>query len=354
LVEVGYDFFTICDRAYAPQALSLYRSLEAVSLEFRLRVFCIDEPTKDLFERLTLPKLIAVDIRDLEQHDPDLAEVRSDRTRAEYCWTAKASAGLYTFEREPDVELLTYVDSDLMFFDDPSALFEEFAEGSILLVPHRNPAAVRWWDDWGIYNAGFVSFRRGDVASAALRWWRERCLEWCYARLEQGKYADQTYLDYWPDRFAGTQVLEHPGGGLAPWNVTESAVEQRRDKVTVDGLILVFFHYATLRIFSDRPTVRRLGLLPSAFHVTGEDPPLLWSIDRSYAPITSEAKRLLWDPYLNCVAAAHDQIRRISPASRFDLPRLGLGTMLARAAPHTAVGLTRRVSGRARELLTRR
>ena len=29
----------------------------------------------------------------------------------------------------------------------------------------------------------------------ALKWWRDRCLEWCYARIEDGKFGDQFYIE---------------------------------------------------------------------------------------------------------------------------------------------------------------
>ena len=209
-----YDFYTICDRGFAARALALYRSLEQVCSDFRLRVFCIDEATKGFFDELSLPWVVVVDMRELEASDPELLQTRSTRTNAEYCWTAKASACLHTFRLEPDVDMLTYLDSDLMFFHDPEPLFHELGTESILIVPHRNPARLQWWDNWGVYDAGSITFRRDETGMSALRWWRERCLEWCFARLEDGKSGDQTYLDDWPTRFPGTHVLGHVGGGL--------------------------------------------------------------------------------------------------------------------------------------------
>jgi hypothetical protein len=329
-----YDLFTICDSGYAARALVLYRSLEAASPDFRLRVFCVDEATRALFDRLALEHLTTIPLGTLEQFDAELPTVKPTRTVAEYCWSAKASAALYIFEHEPDVELITYTDADVMFFHDPAPIFEELGTDSILLVPHRNPPQLRWWDDWGVNNAGFLTFRRDDTGLAALRWWRERCLEWCYARLEDGKSGDQTYLDDWPTRFPGTHVLQHVGGGPGPWNLPESEVVERDGVVLVDGSPLIFFHYATLRLYRDRPSLRRTRLLPTAFHVTGPPSRTLWTVDRSYAAIDPEAKRLVWDPY----------VRRVAEEAQGGLDRLTIPDVFERTAPRALVRWSRRLA----------
>lgn len=336
------DFYTICDRVYAARALALYRSLETVCPDFRLRVFCVDDSTKAVFDGLGLPQAVVIDLRDLEAADPELLRKRPTRTNAEYCWTAKASACLYAFQLEPDIAVLTYVDSDLLFFHDPAPLFEELGSGSILIVPHRNPKRLQWWDAWGVYNAGFVAFRRDSVGMSALHWWRERCLEWCYGRLENGNYADQTYLDDWPTRFPGTQVLEHVGGGLAPWNITESSVTGDGVQVQVDGLPLVFFHFATLRLYRDLPRLRQ-RLFPEAYGFSCGAIPLVWTIDRSYATIQPEARKLVWDPYVLRVGEAMAEIDELGEAFSDGLEALPLRDVLARTAPRTVLELSRRL-----------
>ncbi len=45
-----------------------------------------------------------------------------------------------------------------------------------------------------------MTFKRND-GELVRSWWEERCLEWCYARFEDGKFGDQKYLDDWTSRF---------------------------------------------------------------------------------------------------------------------------------------------------------
>jgi hypothetical protein len=99
----------------------------------------------------------------------------------------------------------------------------------------------------GKYNVGWLSFRRDDQGLAALKWWRERCLEWCYDRPEAGRMADQMYLDDWPDRFSGVLVLQHKGANLAPWNLGGYWLYWRHNQVYVEEDPLIFFHFHGLK-----------------------------------------------------------------------------------------------------------
>ena len=80
-----------------------------------------------------------------------------------------------------------------------------------------------------------------------MNWWRERCLEWCHDRVEDGRFADQKYLDDWPTRFRSVVVLQHKGAGLAPWNVSGSELRDEAGNVLVDNQPLIFYHFHHLR-----------------------------------------------------------------------------------------------------------
>jgi hypothetical protein len=99
----------------------------------------------------------------------------------------------------------------------------------------------------GIYNVGWLSFRRDERALACLRWWRDRCIEWCYDRCEDGRFADQKYLDHWPSLFQGVVVLDHKGANLGPWNLANYTIHEDEDRLRVDEQPLIFFHFHGLK-----------------------------------------------------------------------------------------------------------
>ena len=165
-------------------------------------------------------RLIALE--QFEAGDSDLLKAKAERSLVEYFWTCTPSLPLFIFDHYPEVQLITYLDADLCFYADPQPIFDEMEDNSILIIDHRYPpehahlAAIS-----GIYNVGLLAFRRDDRGLACLHWWRDRCLEWCFTRSEDGKFGDQKYLDDWPQRFSGVAVLQHKGAGLAPWNAAQ-------------------------------------------------------------------------------------------------------------------------------------
>ena len=238
-------YCTLFDRNYLLRGLALYRSLERYGRPFVLHVLCMDDTVYELFDRMALPGVRLIRRADFE--DPELLAVKPTRTVAEYCWTCTPSLPLYVLEHNSDLELITYVDADLFFFSSPEPIFEEFGDGSILIVEHRFSPHFAHFSVNGKYNVEWLTFRRDSNALGALRWWREKCIEWCFYRLEEDRMGDQKYLDTWPSRFDRVHVLNHIGAGLAPWNCSNYRIAVTNDRVLVNEVDLIFYHFHGFR-----------------------------------------------------------------------------------------------------------
>ena len=293
-------FCTILDSGYLFRFVALHQSLLRWCVPFRLTAFCLDRRAGRILERMGLASVEVVPFSELEAADPELAAVKPDRSLAEYCQTAKASALLHTFERYPQVDQVTFVDADLFFFGDPTPVFEEMGDASVLITPHHFSPEFQGGRVWGIYNTGLGSFRSDRHGLQCLRWWRELCIEWCYLRLEEDRAADQKYLDDWPDRFDGVHALRHKGGHAGPWNVTQYRLEDGNGDgtLTVDGVPLICFHFqgSILR----RSTLRQRGV--------AHEPHSL-----PYFQPTERVRRLIYEPYFAEIDRSVERVRRKRP-----------------------------------------
>lgn len=239
-------YCTLFDSNYLTRGLSLHASLEATSEQYHLYVFCFDELACESLKKLSLAHVTIIRMNEFET--PALLSVKGDRNPGEYCWTCTPHIIRHVLDRYRAPEV-TYLDADLFFFQKPSLLLDEWhaGGGSVLLTEHRfapeydNPAAGR-------YCVQFMGFKADLRGLEALQWWQDRCIEWCYNRVEDGKFGDQKYLDDWLTRFEGVHVLQHLGGGVAPWNVSQYKVASGP---CVDGVPIVFYHFHRLRWFTD-------------------------------------------------------------------------------------------------------
>lgn len=250
-VKSMFYFCTYFDSHYLTKGLALYRSLVRYATPFRLWVLCFDDLAYETLQRLELGDVIPISQREFEEGDKELLQAKGNRSRIEYYFTCTPSLPLYVLNHYPEVDVITYLDADLFFFSAPSSVYQELDRGSVLIVGHRFPPRFKYLEgDKGIYNVSLLSFRRDKVGLECLRWWRNRCLEWCYDRVEDGRYADQKYLDDWPTRFPRVVVLQRKGAGLAPWNVDNYSFGLKDGQVTVESQPLVFFHFHRLEQIS--------------------------------------------------------------------------------------------------------
>jgi hypothetical protein len=205
----------------------------------------MDDGALDALRALDLPEVVAIPLAELEAADPELRQARETRSRVEYCYTCSPCLPRYLFQRDGEIDLLTYLDADLFFYSNPQPLFDELGDGSIGIIPHRFSRGLGEREKFGKYNVGWISFRRDANGLACLDWWREQCLDWCYARLEGDRYADQKYLDRWPELFQGVRELIHKGANLGPWNLGNYKITESGGHVFVDEQPLLFFHFSS-------------------------------------------------------------------------------------------------------------
>ena len=237
-------FCTYFDRNFLYQGLALYESLRKHAGEFTLWVLCFDEVTYDLLNLLKLPGLNTINLDDFEAAHPDLLAVKSDRTFVEYYWTATPIVLNHIFRSQPHINELAYLDADLFFYNDLQPIYDEWGSGSIYLIPHRfGPKHQKNGElEAGLYNVGFVGFKRDVNGLAAIERWTQQNIEWCYDRIEKGKLGDQKYLHDWAERFRGVVVSENIGVGSGGWNIMNYRFNMLDNTIKINGRVLIMLH----------------------------------------------------------------------------------------------------------------
>lgn len=233
-------FVTLFDSLFLPQGMALHMSMQRHIKEFTLWILCVDDETHDVLMQLGLDNVRLLKLSEFETQE--LLTVKPDRTKGEYCWTLTPFAPRFVFEADVSVERVTYIDADLWFKKHPKLIFDEFSASKkqVLITDHAYAPEHDQSAASGQYCVQFMTFtRRGG--EQVRKWWEERCIEWCFARFEGGKFGDQKYLDDWPERFGDkVHILEDKELALAPWNATRFPYGNA-----------VFYHFHGLRMTTE-------------------------------------------------------------------------------------------------------
>ena len=213
-------FITLFDSLFIPQGLALHMSMERHVGKYTLWILCVDDEVHEVLTKLALPNVRLLKLSNLETEE--LRRVKQGRTKGEYCWTLTPFAPRFVFETDPQVQRVTYLDADVWFRKNPAPIFREFeaSRKDVLITDHAYAPEYDQSATSGQYCVQFMTFTRagGEVVR---KWWEERCIEWCYGRVEDGKFGDQKYLDDWPERFKDlVHVLQNKEWILGPWSAT--------------------------------------------------------------------------------------------------------------------------------------
>lgn len=220
----------------------MLRSLARYCPDAKIFVLCMDAETWKIMTKLSFPFVICIPLEEVE--DEALVKAKTDRSVAEYCWTLSPCLPWHVFHKYPEIDFLTYVDADLLFYSDIQPIFDEIGNASIAIIEHRFTERLKDREVNGRFCVEWVSFRRDMQGMSCLARWREQCIEWCYYRLEENRMGDQKYLDEWPSRYLRCHIIVHPGAGIAPWNYAERKFYRHQQSgIFVDNVPLIFYHF---------------------------------------------------------------------------------------------------------------
>jgi hypothetical protein len=287
------------DHNYLSRGLALYHSLQRHAPGSRLWVLCLSEACHRVLVALDLPNILPVRLAELEAADPEVAATRSGRSAIEYYFTCTPAWMLFVLERETGAEWVTYLDGDLYFYASAQSIYDELEDTSIAIIPHRYTSKLQRLRKFGTYNVGWVGARNDSDGIAVVKWWRGKCIEWCYDYVDGDRFADQGYLDSFARQSSRVKVIGNIGANLAPWNVGNYRIDFRDNRVMIDAVHpLVFFHFQGLRkglgwfIFNSHRVYRAPFSKDVRNHIYKPYVDELLAIERTVDPVidVSEAK----------------------------------------------------------------
>ena len=238
--------FTICTKSYQGLAKVLQNSFLKFNDGFDFFIIYIDD-----LDNINNVAVSITDIRKKYLSEEKFFEMAFKYDLTEFCTSIKPFS--IQFFLEKGYELAVYLDPDICFY----SKFEEILDvtKSIYITPHIVTCETQYSGDdeesnilrYGIYNCGFIAFRKTNISKQILEWWMYRLLDACYAAPEYGLFTDQKWIDFLPALVSSDElfIIKNIGCNVAPWNFYEREVKK------IDGLYKVYNRINKVELVTD-------------------------------------------------------------------------------------------------------
>lgn len=249
-------YYSIYRKDYLYKGIILYESMKKHDRAFKFFLVCMEEESLELLKKMKLIDLVPISIKDLEEYDKRIPELKAQRGEKTYIWTAKASVPLYLFDHYKEMDHVIWVDGDTEFMSDPEPIYEQWGDYSVLLTEEKFYGEYEYLGHMvGFYNTGFMGFKNDEIGIKVLNYFKDRLQEWKNSEEEQGNWNDQLYVDDWTERFPNVGVVQHNGINLTPFiasrvnNEEKGFVNYRDGKPYIKDTPIVLYHFMALKYY---------------------------------------------------------------------------------------------------------
>ncbi len=284
---------TSTDANYVHKAFVLYKSLSEVHNNFLLHVFCFDEVAYNIFKKLNFRDIIVYHTSDFETKE--LLKIKDSKIkRYEYYWACNPFMTRKVL-LDQKTDFISSCDCDLVFFQSPEVIFDEFGKADVLIQP--NNFSYQFENDLtrvGYYCTSFQCFRKNRNSIQILNWWHQKTMEWCSSKFVGGRFGEQKYLDDWRIRFKKVRETANIGTNVAPWNVQKFDLSKQNNQILINNKYpLIYYHYHSFR----------MDLANYRYVITGDR--------HNDYPISSEVVRLVYRPYIKTLRETVRELKKI-------------------------------------------
>jgi hypothetical protein len=243
-------YCTYFDKNYMIQGLTMIDSLRKCGDLNTVYILALDKESYITLNNLGLQNIVILNTSEVENQYPELHKAKRNRNTFEYFFTLTPALIKFVRSLHADkLSLAVYLDADLFFFSNPNEILSKMDSYSVGIIPHRfDLRLAKKLNRFGKYNVGMVAFKSDSDGMRLLDWWFTSCIEWCYDYVDQGRFADQRYLDYFEQMSTDVLVINHLGANLAPWNVNNYKVFEENGDLYVNSDKLIFFHFHKLTV----------------------------------------------------------------------------------------------------------
>lgn len=238
--------YAICSISH----LSYFKTMTDTFLQhnhdYKIFLFLVDKISDEIDLKIDNSiKIIEIDKLGIENFN----DIQERYNVLELSCAMKPYAASYLFNiHKPDI--LLYLDTDILVFDNFSYAESLLHENDIVLTPHifseindNNLPKESDFLNAGIFNAGFFMLKNTNNVLFFLNWWKLRMSDQCRIDYVNGKMLDQNWLNFVPYFFEKVITCYHLGYNYAYWNFHERNLESLNSKYIINNKYpLIFIH----------------------------------------------------------------------------------------------------------------
>ena len=230
-------FCTNFDENYLSRFLALNKSLSSFNFSYTFYILALDKKVLEFFRKNKFKEIVIINHVDLENEFKELVEAKKNRSKIEYYFTLTPFLPKYIFKKF-NISKISYLDTDFYFFKNPYKKIMDNSNFSSVLV--RQKSSIKY----GKFNVGwiYINFNFSETRKIIDKW-SIQCVEFCTDIPKKGFYADQKYLDNWPEELKFLKIEKPEAYYLSPWN-KNSTIENTFSKNLA-------FHFHALEISKD-------------------------------------------------------------------------------------------------------